>query len=57
MTAGNVSLMEYSITYQFQVSASTNFGQISNEGDLSDVTANTIMYIPMPGSVKHHYFH
>ena len=52
ITSGNVSLIEYSTTYQFQVSASTNFGQIPNEGDLSSVTANTSIFVPMPGSMK-----
>ena len=50
INSGNISLIDYSITYQFQVSASTNFGQTPNEGELSDVTANTIIFIPMPGT-------
>ena len=45
ITSGNVSLIDYSVTYEFQVSASTNFGQTPNEGELSDITADTIIFI------------
>ena len=48
-TAGNISLTEHSITYQFQVSASVNFGQTSNEGDLSPFSPNTAVFVPRPG--------
>ena len=51
ITSGNVSLIDYSVTYEFQVSASTNIGQTPNEGELSDITADTIIFIPMPGTL------
>ena len=50
ITSGNVSVVDHSITYQFQVSASTNFDGTPNEGELSTITANTTLFIPMPGT-------
>ena len=48
-TAGNISLTVHSITYQFQVSASVNFGQTSNEGDRSPFSPNTAIFVPRAG--------
>ena len=50
ITTGNASLIEHSITYQFQVSASINSGGTPNEGELSALSANTTLFIPMPGT-------
>ena len=47
--AGNITLVDYSITYQFRVSASVVDDRVLNEGELSDVTARTILFVPKPG--------
>lgn len=48
--AGNVTLEDHSVTYQFRVSAAVMVGQNINEGELSAVTANTTLFIPEPGA-------
>ena len=48
-TAGNITLTNHSITYEFRVSAAIMYGQTLNEGDLSTVTASTTVFVPEPG--------
>ena len=52
--AGNITLEDHSVTYQFRVSASIMVGQSLNEGELSFITANTDVFIPEPGKVAMH---
>ena len=47
--AANITVPAPSFTYVFQVSASNNVNGIENEGDLSEVTANSTVFIPIPG--------
>jgi len=48
-TAGNVTLTDHSISYQFQVSAAVMNGQTLNEGERSTITASTVLFVPEPG--------
>ena len=50
-TAGNVTLTDHSISYQFQVTAAIMNGQTLNEGDRSSITTGTILFVPEPGKV------
>ena len=50
VTSGNITLSNYSISYQFQVSASTSYGQVANEGELSPISANATIFVPEPGN-------
>ena len=47
--AGNITLVDHSVTYQFRVSASVAVDQTFNEGDLSTVTINSTLFVPEPG--------
>ena len=51
-TAGNITLTDHSISYQFQVSAAVMNGQTLNEGDRSTVTASTVLFVPDPGKIS-----
>ena len=50
LTSGNITLRAHNITYQFQVSASTSYGQNLNEGELSSVTSNATIFVAEQGS-------
>ena len=47
--AGNITLEEHSITYQFRVSAGVVEGDVINEGELSDISVSSTVYVPEPG--------
>ena len=48
--AGNVTLVDHSVTYQFRVSAATIESGDINEGELSAITINTTLFVPKPGA-------
>ena len=48
-TAGNVTLTDDSVTYQFQVTASTFVGRVENEGNLSTITPESTIFVPERG--------
>ena len=48
-TAGNITLTNHSITYEFCVSAAVMYRQTLNKGALSTVTASTTVFVPEPG--------
>jgi hypothetical protein len=48
--AGNVTLVDHSVTYQFRVSAAIIASGDINEGELSAITINTTLFIPEPGA-------
>ena len=50
-TAGNVTLNDYSATYQFQMTASTFLGRVENEGNLSTITPESTVFVPEPGNL------
>ena len=50
--AGNVTLVDHSVTYQFRVSAAIMSDGNINEGDLSSITTNTTLFVPMPGTTR-----
>ena len=57
--AGNVTLVDHSVTYQFRVSAATIESGDINEGELSAITINTTLFVPKPGAyfVKYIYIY
>ena len=50
-TAGNVTLVDHSLTYQFRVSAAVMVDGNINEGELSAITINTTLFVPKPGAL------
>ena len=50
---GDITLVDYSIIYQFRVSASVMVDQTYNEGEMSAVTPNAILFVPKPGNWSH----
>jgi hypothetical protein len=48
--AGNVTLVDHSVTYQFRVSAAIIASGDINEGELSTITINTTLFVPEPGA-------
>ena len=48
-TAGNITLSNHSITYEFRVSAAIMTGHTLNEGELSTVSASSTVFVPEPG--------
>ena len=48
-TAGNVLLNNHSVTYQFQMTASTFLRTVENEGNLSTITPQSTIIVPEPG--------
>ena len=55
VTAGNVTLVDHSVTYQFRVSAAVSVDGNLNEGELSAITANTTLFVPQPGTFSKKY--
>ena len=51
-TAGNVTLVDHSLTYQFRVSAAVIVSGDINEGDLSAININTTLFVPRPGALS-----
>ena len=51
--AGNITLVDHSITYQFRVSAAVMVGQTVNEGELSAVSLKTTLFVPNPGLINY----
>ena len=47
--AGNITISAHSVTYNFVVSAAVMTSQILNEGEPSDTTVRTALFIPDPG--------
>ena len=47
--AGNITISAHSVTYNFVVSAAVMAGQIVNEGEPSDATVRTTLFMPDPG--------
>ena len=50
-TAGNVTLTDHSVTYQFQMTASTFLGRVENEGNLSTITPESTVFVPESGNL------
>ena len=48
-TVGTVTIDSFDVVYQFQLSASVYIGTTENEGQLSDITSMSTVYIPQPG--------
>ena len=49
VTVGTVTIDSFDVVYQFQLSASVYIGTTENEGQLSDITSRSTVYIPQPG--------
>ena len=56
-TAGNVTLVDHSVTYQFRVSAAVMVDGNINEGELSAITINTTLFVPKPGAFSYTRVH
>ena len=50
--AGNITVVNHSITYEFRVSVSTIFNGMIDDGELSSVTINNTLFIPEPGIIN-----
>ena len=55
--AGNITLTDDSVTYQFQMTASTFMGREENEGNLSTITPESTIFIPERGRYNITYLH
>ena len=55
--AGNVTLTDDSVTYQFQMTASTFLGREENEGNLSTITPESTIFVPERGRYNIIYLH
>ena len=51
MNAGNVTLVDHSVTYHFRVSAAVFFEDSFNEGELSLVTPSAALFVPKPSNL------